>query len=129
MAQKQKNTVLDKTFEIPEAGVANITDIETGEVLMSKMLKGDIWRMCQVKDAPIRDWVKLAVTRARNSGMPAIFWFDPYRPHENELIKKLKIFTEHDTTGLDIPNRLKFVRCVIPMSDVARGFGYHLSHR
>ena len=94
----------DKTFEIAEDGVANITDIATGEVLMSQNVEqGDIWRMCQVKDAPIRDWVKLAVTRARNSGMPAVFWLDPYRPHENELIKKVKTYLkDHDTTGLDI---------------------------
>jgi isocitrate dehydrogenase len=94
----------DKTFEISEAGVANITDLATGEVLLSQNVEeGDIWRMCQVKDAPIRDWVKLAVTRARNSGMPAVFWLDPYRPHENELINKVKAYLkEHDTTGLDI---------------------------
>jgi isocitrate dehydrogenase len=94
----------DKTFEIPEDGVANITDLATGEVLMSQNVEeGDIWRMCQVKDAPIRDWVKLAVTRARNSGMPAVFWLDPYRPHENELIKKVNAYLkEHDTNGLDI---------------------------
>lgn len=94
----------DKTFEIPEDGVANITDLATGEVLLTQNVeKGDIWRMCQVKDAPIRDWVKLAVTRCRNSGMPAVFWLDPYRPHENELIKKVKTYLkDHDTTGLDI---------------------------
>jgi isocitrate dehydrogenase len=94
----------DKTFEIPEDGVANITDLATGEVLLTQNVEqGDIWRMCQVKDAPIRDWVKLAVTRARNSGMPAVFWLDPYRPHENELIKKVKTYLkDHDTTGLDI---------------------------
>ena len=94
----------DKTFEIAEDGVANIVDIATGEVLLSQNVEpGDIWRMCQVKDAPIRDWVKLAVTRARNSGMPAVFWLDPYRPHENELIKKVKLYlADHDTTGLEI---------------------------
>jgi isocitrate dehydrogenase len=94
----------DKTFEVPEDGVANITDLATGEVLMSQNVEaGDIWRMCQVKDAPIRDWVKLAVTRARNSGMPAVFWLDPYRPHENELIQKVKHYLQdHDTAGLDI---------------------------
>ncbi|MET0964098.1 MAG: NADP-dependent isocitrate dehydrogenase, partial [Noviherbaspirillum sp.] len=94
----------DKTFEIPEDGQANITDLATGEVLLSQNVeKGDLWRMCQVKDAPIRDWVKLAVTRCRNSGMPAVFWLDPYRPHENELIKKVKAYLkEHDTAGLDI---------------------------
>ncbi len=94
----------DKTFEIPEDGVANIVDLATGEVLLAQNVEaGDIWRMCQVKDAPIRDWVKLAVTRARNSGMPAIFWLDPYRPHEAELIKKVETYLkDHDTTGLDI---------------------------
>ncbi len=94
----------DKTFEIPEDGIANITDLATGEVLMSQNVEqGDIWRMCQVKDAAIRDWVKLAVTRARNSGMPVVFWLDAYRPHEAQLITKVKMYLhEHDTTGLDI---------------------------
>jgi len=94
----------DKTFEIPEDGVANITDLATGEVLLTENVEeGDIWRACQAKDAAIRDWVKLAVTRARNSGMPAVFWLDPYRPHENELIKKVKVYLkDHDTSGLDI---------------------------
>ncbi|WP_375787780.1 NADP-dependent isocitrate dehydrogenase [Bradyrhizobium sp. Pha-3] len=94
----------DKTFEIPEDGVANITDIATGEVLLSQDVEqGDIWRMCQVKDAAIRDWVKLAVNRARHSGMPVLFWLDPYRPHEAQLITKVKMYLhEHDTTGLDI---------------------------
>ncbi len=94
----------DKTFEINEDGVANIVDIATGDVLLSQDVEaGDIWRMCQVKDAPIRDWVKLAVTRARNSGMPALFWLDPYRPHEAELIKKVQTYLkDYDTQGLDI---------------------------
>jgi isocitrate dehydrogenase len=94
----------DKTFECPEDGVANIVDLATGKVLLSQNVEaGDIWRMCQVKDAPIRDWVKLAVTRARNSGMPAVFWLDTYRPHEHEIIKKVKLYLkDHDTTGLDI---------------------------
>jgi isocitrate dehydrogenase len=94
----------DKTFEIPEDGVANITDLATGEVLLTQNVEqGDIWRMCQVKDAAIRDWVKLAVTRARNSGMTAVFWLDSYRPHEAELRKKVAAcLKDHDTTGLDI---------------------------
>jgi len=94
----------DKTFEVTEAGEARIVDIATGEVLLVQNVEeGDIWRMCQVKDAPIRDWVKLAVTRARNSGMPAIFWLDPYRPHEAELIKKVEAYLkDYDTAGLDI---------------------------
>jgi len=94
----------DKTFEVAEAGEARIVDIATGQVLLTQNVEeGDIWRMCQVKDAPIRDWVKLAVTRARNSGMPAVFWLDPYRPHENQIIKKVELYLkDHDTTGLDI---------------------------
>jgi isocitrate dehydrogenase len=94
----------DKTFEMPEDGVADIVDLETGEVLLTQNVEtGDIWRMPIVRDDPIRDWVKLAVTRARLSGMPVLFWLDPYRPHENELIKKVKTYLgDHDTDGLDI---------------------------
>ena len=94
----------DKTFEIPEDGAANITDIATGEVLLTQTVEaGDIWRMPVVKDAPIRDWVKLAVSRARNSGMPVVFWLDVERPHENELRKKVERYLlDHDTEGLDI---------------------------
>jgi len=94
----------DKTFEISEDGIANITDLETGEVLLSQNVEaGDIWRMCKVQDAPIRAWVKLAVNRARNSGMPVVFWLDAYRPHEAQLIRKVKMYLhEHDINGLDI---------------------------
>ncbi len=94
----------DKTFEMAEGGTANITDLATGEVLLSEEVEeGDIWRLCQCKDAAIRDWVKLAVTRARNSGMPVVFWLDQYRPHEAQLITKVKMYLhEHNTAGLDI---------------------------
>ncbi|WP_010542525.1 NADP-dependent isocitrate dehydrogenase [Dietzia alimentaria] len=94
----------DKTFEVPSAGVANIVDAATGEVLLSQNVEaGDIWRMCTVNDAPIRDWVRLAVDRARASGMPAVFWLDTYRPHEDNLIKLVhKYLADHDTEGLDI---------------------------
>jgi len=105
MAQKaEEYGSHDKTFEVPFDGVANIVDAATGEVLLSQNVEaGDIWRMCTVKDAPIRDWVKLAVDRARASGMPAVFWLDPYRPHENNLITLVKKYlAEHDTEGLDI---------------------------
>ncbi|GAB3657123.1 NADP-dependent isocitrate dehydrogenase [Ramlibacter alkalitolerans] len=113
----------DKTFEVQEDGVANITDLATGEVLLSQNVeKGDIWRMCQVKDAAIRDWVKLAVTRARNSGMPAVFWLDPYRPHENELIKKVKTYLkDHDTSGLDIQIMSQVRAMRFTLERVARG--------
>ena len=105
MAQKaEEYGSHDKTFEIPEDGIANIVDLATGEVLLTQNVEtGDIWRMCVTKDAAIRDWVKLAVTRARNSGMPVVFWLDAYRPHENELIKKVNTYLkDHDTDGLDI---------------------------
>ena len=124
MAQKaEEYGSHDKTFEITEDGVANITDLATGEVLLSQNVEaGDIWRMCQVKDAPIRDWVKLAVTRARNSGMPAIFWLDPYRPHENELIKKVKTYLkDHDTSGLDIQIMSQVRAMRFTLERVARG--------
>ena len=93
----------DKTFEIPEDGIANVVD-DQGNVLMEQHVEeGDIWRVCQVKDGPIRDWVKLAVTRARLSGMPVVFWLDEYRPHEAELIRKVETYlADHDTEGLDI---------------------------
>ncbi|WP_314034452.1 NADP-dependent isocitrate dehydrogenase [Dietzia sp. CH92] len=105
MAQKaEEYGSHDKTFEVQYDGVANIVDAATGEVLLSQNVEaGDIWRMCTVNDAPIRDWVKLAVDRARASGMPAVFWLDPYRPHENNLITLVnKYLAEHDTEGLDI---------------------------
>src|SRR6476659_1066445 len=94
----------DKTFEIPEDGVANIVDIDTGEVLLSQNVEtGDIWRMPVTKDAAIQDWVKLAVNRARASGMTVLFWLDTERPHEVELRNKVKAYLQdHDTEGLHI---------------------------
>jgi len=113
----------DKTFEISEDGVANIVDLATGEVLLTQNVEiGDIWRMCQVKDAAIRDWVKLAVTRARNSGMPAVFWLDPYRPHENEVIKKVQTYLkDHDTSGLHIEIMSQVRAMRFTLERVARG--------
>ncbi|MCW2559589.1 MAG: isocitrate dehydrogenase [Mycobacterium sp.] len=108
MAQKaEEYGSHDKTFEIPEDGVANIVDNDTDEVLLTQNVEaGDIWRMPVVKDAPIRDWVKLAVTRARESGMPVVFWLDVWRPHENELRTKVNTYLkDHDTEGLDISIR------------------------
>ncbi len=105
MAQKaEEYGSHDKTFEITEDGVADIVDNETGEVLLTQNVEeGDIWRMPIVKDAPIQDWVKLAVTRARSSGMPVVFWLDDERPHENELRAKVKKYLgDHDTEGLEI---------------------------
>ena len=93
----------DKTFEIPSAGTVQVTD-DTGAVLLeTPVAAGDIWRMCQTKDAPIRDWVKLAVTRARATGAPTVFWLDSGRAHDANLIAKVKQYlAEHDTDGLDI---------------------------
>ncbi len=93
----------DKTFRIPADGVVKVVD-DAGTVLMEHAVKaGDIWRMCQTKDAPIRDWVKLAVTRARLSSTPAVFWLDPQRAHDRGLIAKVEQYLrDHDTAGLDI---------------------------
>jgi len=104
MAQKaEEYGSHDKTFEIQAAGVVQVLN-QAGDVIFEHDVEqGDIWRMCQVKDAPIRDWVKLAVNRARLSGMPAIFWLDPNRAHDNQLIAKVNEYLpEHDTSGLDI---------------------------
>ena len=93
----------DKTFEIPEAGEARIVDDQGNVLMVQNVEAGDIWRMCQTKDAAVKDWVKLAVTRARLSKTPAVFWLDPYRPHENELIKKVNRYLEdYDLTGIEI---------------------------
>ncbi len=93
----------DKTFEIPAAGSVEVRDA-AGDVLMSHTVEaGDIWRACQTKDEPIRDWVKLAVTRARASGTPAIFWLDEGRAHDANLIAKIEAYLpEHDTEGLTL---------------------------
>ncbi len=104
MAQKaEEYGSHDKTFEIPADGKVEIID-EKGNVLTSHQVEaGDIWRACQAKDAPIKDWVQLAVNRARLSETPAIFWLDENRPHDRELIKKVKQYLgELDTHGLDI---------------------------
>ena len=104
MAQKaEEYGSHDKTFEMPADGVVNVVDA-SGKVLMSHNVEaGDIWRMCQVKDAPIRDWVKLAVRRARLSNTPAVFWLDSKRAHDAQIIAKVQQYLpEHDTDGLDI---------------------------
>ncbi|MEY2470646.1 MAG: isocitrate dehydrogenase [Actinomycetota bacterium] len=94
----------DKTFEIHAAGTVRVVDDASGAVLMEHAVaEGDIWRMCQTKDVPIRDWVKLAVTRARITGSPAIFWLDESRAHDANLITKVNTYlADHDTNGLQI---------------------------
>ena len=105
MAQKaEEYGSHDKTFEIAAAGKVRVTDLNSGETLIEHTVdQGDIWRMCQVKDAPIQDWVKLAVSRARATQDPAVFWLDKNRAHDAELIKKVNVYlADHDTSGLDI---------------------------
>ena len=104
MAQKaEEYGSHDKTFEIPAEGIARVVDQDGNVLIEQNVEQGDIWRMCQTKDAPIRDWVKLAVTRAKQSGIPTIFWLDEYRPHDAELIKKVKLYLQdHDLTDADI---------------------------
>ena len=104
MAQKaEEYGSHDKTFEISTAGVVNIID-DAGNILIShKVEKGDIWRMCQVKDLPIKNWVKLAVSRGRATNWPVVFWLDHQRAHDAALIKKVNTYLkDHDTKGLDI---------------------------
>jgi isocitrate dehydrogenase len=103
MAQKaEEYGSHDKTFEIEEEGTVEVIDAK-GNVLTSHLVEqGDIWRMCQVKDAPVQDWVKLAVSRARASQTPAVFWLDDERSHDAELIKKVNIYLKnHDINGLE----------------------------
>ena len=124
MAQKaEEYGSHDKTFESSDNGIARIVDIDSGEVLLEQRVeKGDIWRMCQTKDDPIQDWVKLAVRRARESDTPVIFWLDPYRPHENELIKKVKTYLkDHDTNGLHIEIMSQVRAMRYTLERVARG--------
>ena len=104
MAQKaEEYGSHDKTFEVPADGTMRVVDA-SGKVLIEHAVEaGDIWRACQVKDAPIQDWVKLAVNRARATGTPAVFWLDENRAHDAQLITKVKQYLgDHDTTGLDI---------------------------
>jgi isocitrate dehydrogenase len=93
----------DKTFEIPTAGVVRVVDQAGATLMEHRVGTGDIWRMCQTKDVAIRDWVRLAVTRARITGAPAVFWLDESRPHDANLIAKVRAYLpEHDTSGLQI---------------------------
>jgi len=104
MAQKaEEYGSHDKTFEIAEDGLVRVEDT-TGKIIFEhKVEEGDIWRMCQTKDAAIRDWVKLAVSRAKSSGTPAVFWLDENRAHDKELIKKVKLYLQdHNTSGIDL---------------------------
>ncbi|HZW18434.1 MAG TPA: NADP-dependent isocitrate dehydrogenase, partial [Luteimonas sp.] len=104
MAQKaEEYGSHDKTFQIPGDGTVRVTDGDGNIVFEHAVEAGDIWRMCQTKDAPIQDWVKLAVNRARLSGTPAVFWLDKSRAHDAQVIAKVETYLkDHDTAGLDL---------------------------
>ena len=105
MAQKaEEYGSHDKTFILESNGTMAVVDADGNTLLSHEVEEGDIWRMCQVKDAPIRDWVKLAVNRARATGVPAVFWLDENRAHDREIIKKVNTYLkDHDTEGLELP--------------------------
>ena len=123
MAQKaEEYGSHDKTFEMEADGTVNVKDAN-GNVLISHNVEaGDIWRMCQTKDAPIQDWVKLAVSRARATGWPAIFWLDETRGHDAEIIKKVnKYLPNHDTSGLEVKVMSQVDACRYTLERIKRG--------
>ncbi len=123
MAQKaEEYGSHDKTFEIAEAGTVSVVDADGNTLFSHEVEAGDIWRACQAKDAPIRDWVKLAVTRARATGMPTIFWLDGDRAHDAQLIEKVNTYLkDHDTDGLDIQILPPAVACKFSVERMAKG--------
>ena len=123
MAQKaEEYGSHDKTFEISQSGTVQVSD-DSGAVLIEhKVSKGDIWRMCQVKDLPIQDWVKLAVNRARATGNPAVFWLDKNRAHDAQLIEKVNLYLQnHDTEGLDISILSPFDATLFSLDRIKKG--------
>ena len=123
MAQKaEEYGSHDKTFEVQSAGSMRIVDDGGRVILEHAVAAGDIWRACQVKDAPIRDWVKLAVTRARATGAPAVFWLDADRAHDAQLIAKVEAYlAEHDTEGLEIRILAPIDACRFSLERIRRG--------
>lgn len=123
MAQKaEEYGSHDKTFEISSNGKVQVIDADGNVLMEHDVEEGDIWRMCQVKDAPIKDWVKLAVTRARRSNTPAVFWLDENRAHDRELIKKVNTYLkEHDTSGLDIQIMSPFDATMFSLKRIKEG--------
>ena len=123
MAQKaEEYGSHDKTFEVPAAGTVRVVD-DAGAVLIEHRVEaGDVWRACQTKDAPVRDWVKLAVSRARATGWPAVFWLDAGRAHDAEVIRKVETYLgEHDTGGLDLRILAPVAATEFTLERVARG--------
>lgn len=124
MAQKaEEYGSHDKTFEMEKAGTVQVVDAKSGKVLLQhKVEQGDIWRMCQTKDIPIQDWVKLAVARARASGSKAVFWLDEKRGHDAQVIQKVRQYLpQHDTEGLDIEILSPVDACKISLERARRG--------
>ncbi|MDU0354924.1 NADP-dependent isocitrate dehydrogenase [Paraglaciecola aquimarina] len=123
MAQKaEEYGSHDKTFEVPADGTVQVIDQDGVVLLEHEVEEGDIWRACQTKDAPIRDWVKLAVTRARQSNTPAVFWLDENRAHDAQLIAKVTTYLkEHDTDGLDISIKTPVAAIRFSMERAAKG--------
>ena len=123
MAQKaEEYGSHDKTFVMDGAGTVRVVDSLGTTLLEHTVETGDIWRMCQAKDLPIQDWVKLAVTRAKISAMPAVFWLDENRAHDREMIKKVKAYlANYDTTGIDISILNPVDACKLSLSRIAKG--------
>lgn len=123
MAQKaEEYGSHDKTFEIQNSGIVKVSDAEGNILLEHTVEKGDIWRMCQTKDEPIKDWVKLAVNRARATNWPAIFWLNENRAHDAEIIKKVNIYlNNHDTNGLEIKILAPYDACQFTLKRVKNG--------
>ena len=123
MAQKaEEYGSHDKTFTMSGEGTMRVVDDNGTTLLEHAVSEGDIWRMCQAKDAPIQDWVKLAVTRAKATNVPAIFWLDANRGHDAEMIKKVNTYlADHDTTGLDIQIMAPVEACDYTLARVAKG--------
>ena len=112
----------DKTFEVPTDGTIAVVAANGDELISHNVESGDIWRACQTKDAPIQDWVKLAVTRARATGSPAIFWLDETRAHDANLIQKVNAYLpQHDTSGLDITIAAPADACATSIERIRRG--------
>tara|TARA_R100000951_G_scaffold1346_1_gene3164 strand:- start:141 stop:1160 length:1020 start_codon:yes stop_codon:yes gene_type:complete len=123
MAQKaEEYGSHDKTFELPSDGTVRVIDENDNVLMEHEVEEGDIWRMCQAKDAPIKDWVKLAVNRAKASGDPAIFWLDKERAHDAQIIKKVNLYLkDHDTNGLDIQIMNPFDATIYTLKRVKEG--------
>merc|ERR1719410_792000 len=123
MAQKaEEYGSHDKTFEIPTAGTVIVTDQDGQQIFSHEVEQGDIWRMCQTKDVPIQDWVKLAVSRGKATGAKVVFWLDPARAHDANLISLVpKYLNDHDTNGLDIEFAKPADACTIACTRARKG--------